>query len=235
MSLTYPVKMNSTDFAKLSKKLHDKGISMTSKYHYGEPNPEEYGYVATEKNSPEYTIEHHGKTICSFRWKSDAQKVVNGLQRAFGDETTVLLDNTISTTKKQWKNPQGRWCIIADDKVEGRMVSNTQGIHYVHDDEQIIKMVVLLEKLNTDEIKLTFVIKWDSPKVQKKETIEAVMVDIPLNDMGVIQHIVESRLKLKQFGLDEEPLIECHFDAKTESRSECAPDIVAKVRKARKG
>ena len=57
----------------------------------------------------------------------------------------------------------------------------------------------------------------------------------PLKDMGIIQSIVESRLKLKQFGLKGEPTIECHFDAKTESRSECAPDIVARVRNARKG
>jgi len=62
------------------------------------------------------------------------------------------------------------------------------------------------------------------------------MVQTVLNDMGKIQKVVESRLKLKRFGYNVEDVgIDCHFDAKTESRSECAPDIIKQVREARKG
>ena len=62
------------------------------------------------------------------------------------------------------------------------------------------------------------------------------MVDLVLKDMGIIQAIFEGRLKLKQFNRDvDDVTIDCHFDAKTESRSECTPDIIKQVRDARKG
>ena len=69
----------------------------------------------------------------------------------------------------------------------------------------------------------------------RKEAIEEAMVQTPLKDMGLIQSLVESRLRLKKFGFDTEDVsIDCHFDAKTESRSECTPDIIKQVREARK-
>ena len=83
-------------------------------------------------------------------------------------------------------------------------------------------------------LELKFVIIWNSEKVQRKEVIEKMMVDGVVADMGKIQAVVESRLKLKKFGYDvENPSIDCHFDAITESRSECTPDIIAQVREAR--
>ena len=56
-------------------------------------------------------------------------------------------------------------------------------------------------------------------------------VNTPLDDMGAIQYHVEQALMA--FSVIPEPLIECYFDAKTESRSECAPDIIAKTREAK--
>ena len=61
------------------------------------------------------------------------------------------------------------------------------------------------------------------------------MVNEKLNDMAKIQGTIESRLKLKKFGFNvDSPSIDCHFDAKTESRSECAPDIINRVKEAKK-
>ena len=55
-------------------------------------------------------------------------------------------------------------------------------------------------------------------------------------DMGKMQSIIEGRMSLKKFDIDTENVdIDCHFDAKTESRSECTPDIIKQVRDARKG
>ena len=234
MTLIYPVELNDTDFAKLSAKLHEKGFSMTSTYHYGSPNDEDYGYVAREKKARKYTVIYDNNTICSFNWDSDAKKVVNGLNRTFGEGSAVVKDESVITNKKKWKAPQGKWVIVRDSLLEGSFVGNTEGVLYKSGEDKVF-MVITMKKTNYNGIELVFKVSWVADKVQKKDTIENMMVDIPLKDMGIIRSIVESRLKLKQFGLKDEPTIECHFDAKTESRSECAPDIVARVRNARKG
>ena len=97
------------------------------------------------------------------------------------------------------------------------------------------KMYVFLEN-DYDGMVLRFRVVWEQEKVQRKEAIEDAMVQTVLNDMGKIQKLVESRLKLKKFGYDvDDVAIDCHFDAKTESRSECTPDIIKQVREARRG
>ena len=50
--------------------------------------------------------------------------------------------------------------------------------------------------------------------------------------MGKIQFIFEDGLA-DYVEIAEYPEITCHFDAKTESRSECTPDIIKQVREAR--
>ena len=85
-------------------------------------------------------------------------------------------------------------------------------------------------------LKLKFTIIWNVDSVQRKEQIEEAMVELVMADMGKIQNTIEGRMKLKKFGVDTEAVvIDCHFDAKTESRSECTPDIISQVRNARKG
>ena len=71
-------------------------------------------------------------------------------------------------------------------------------------------------------------------KVARKTQIESMVVDTPLNDMAEIQHIVETILHtVTEYDVSEAE-INCHFDAKTESRSECTPDIINRVKEAKK-
>ena len=55
------------------------------------------------------------------------------------------------------------------------------------------------------------------------------MVDITLNDFGVIKSLVEDALRIfKPHTTD------CTFDVKTHSESECSPDIIAQREEATK-
>ena len=77
--------------------------------------------------------------------------------------------------------------------------------------------------------------RWNTVTIQRKDKIEEAMVQTVMDDMGKIQSIFEGRLNLKKFGYNtEEVSVDCHFDVKTESRSECTPDIIRQVRDARK-
>ena len=83
---------------------------------------------------------------------------------------------------------------------------------------------------------LQFVITWTTDKIANKTDIEKNCVDAPLELMAYVQATVE-RLLL-ECGFDsrtiDDAMIDCHFDAKSESRSECTPDILAKVREAKR-
>jgi hypothetical protein len=78
---------------------------------------------------------------------------------------------------------------------------------------------------------LTFVVIWETDGVRTKGIIEEMCVNLPLPDIGSMQHFVESTIGMH--ATINDPLIECYFDAKTESRSECTPDIITKTREAR--
>ena len=82
---------------------------------------------------------------------------------------------------------------------------------------------------------LEFKITWSPEKTQKKVMIEEALVDIVLGDMNLMTTTLERILKAKKdWGWDgEEVDIDCHFNAITNRRSDCAPDIVAMVRAER--
>ena len=96
-----------------------------------------------------------------------------------------------------------------------------------------MKVRVYHDSWNDTDITLDFTIEWNPSKVQRKDAIESALVDLTVNDMGRIQKIVEDNLHIMKWD-NESPTIDCHFDAKTETRSECAPDIIQRVRDARK-
>ena len=96
--------------------------------------------------------------------------------------------------------------------------------------EKVRMVTTLLNKSNT-EVQLKFVITWPNDGIRTKGAIEEMCVNMPLPDIGNIQYIVEEALS--NYAVVGEPLIECYFDAKTDSRTECTPDIITKTRKAR--
>ena len=82
---------------------------------------------------------------------------------------------------------------------------------------------------------LEFVTNWDTEKVARKPAIEKNCVDLPLAIMGKVQAVVERCLALDGMKADiiVDAIIDCHFDAINESRSECTPDIIQRVRDER--
>jgi len=226
--------------SKLSKQLHDKGISLVSLYHWGEAKEEDYGYVAKKSRAYRYTIRIDGKPLCSYKY--DCTKTVEALQTFFLNKEIMMQKDIIEKNTKVWVSPNGRYTHINHPSIEGARDGNILtydggGGYIFHKDDGyipvVVEMTTTIRKTNKNTLLLQFKILWRPNKVQRTPAIEAHMVDTPLNDMGLIQKIVEGRLKLKQFGLKEEPTIDCQFNVMTESKSECTPDIIAKVREAR--
>ena len=76
---------------------------------------------------------------------------------------------------------------------------------------------------------ITFTTTILSEGVLRKADIERGVVDSTLETIGKIQAVFEKVLMSFNYDLSE-PTIDCHFDAKSESRSECTPDIIERTR-----
>ena len=96
-----------------------------------------------------------------------------------------------------------------------------------------LKIEIWQDSWSNRDLSVRFSMSWTPTRVQKKENIEDMLVNKPLDDMGLVQRHIEKNLSI--LGWDEEqPEIDCHFTHNTFSKSECAPDIVKRVRDARK-
>lgn len=229
MKIKYGDKMDDTEFAKLSAELAKKGLFLTGEW--SNHNDYEYGFVDVEENSHTFGIVINYETQFTVDYISDAQIICEGLENLHPDVYYTTIATTVN--KKEWAEPAGNFFAITLD-IEGSTPNLDTWGQNIIEYEDNVQMKVILHN-NYDGLKLEFRIIWDCENVQRKEAIEEAMVHRVLNDMGKIQKVVESRLKLKKFGYDVEDVsIDCHFDAKTESRSECTPDIIKQVRDARR-
>jgi hypothetical protein len=225
IEMNYGAKLSDVMFAKLAKKLQDKGISLLGRWDSKAPV---YGYNTVERTVQQYVITLGEKDVFVTKYQGDANDAFNAF--------SPLIDGleqetrTVTTTSKKWIEVEGsRMLIDLDlDGEQGRYYDKP--LHYNND----LQMEINLSN-GSSGLKLTFIVTWTPEGVQRKDAIEARMVDEVLNDMGLIQGTIEGRLKLKEFGFDvDNAEISCHFDAKTESRSECAPDIINRVKEAKR-
>ena len=132
-----------------------------------------------------------------------------------------------SVTTTEWVEPAGnRLSLIESDAI----IKTYYGNNYEYDNEVAMKVTYFNDYTG---IGIEFEIVWATDKIQRKEIIEEMVVETPLSDMGKIQSIFENALA-NYTEVAEYPEIDCHFDAKTESRSECTPDIIKQVRDARR-
>ena len=230
MKINYGKQLENEEFSKLSGALAKKGVFLTNSYSAIETD--NYGFKPVERHSKIYGIIINDETQFTVDYVSDAHLIVQGLKNLHPDVTFNTVKTT--TTESAWIEPDGHK-LSFDFELDGEVQNfNNWGenlIGYSNGAE----MIVSLEN-DYDGMVLNFRVVWNCETVQRKDDIEDAMVQMVLNDMGKIQKVVESRLKLKKFGYDiEEVDIDCHFDAKTESRSECTPDIIKQVREARRG
>ena len=230
MEINYGQKLNEQDFAKLNGALATKGVFLVDTF--DAVNVDNYGFIEHIEETTVYGIVIDEEVIFDVSWKSDARVIVEGLRSIHPNITYNEVSTTVKTSK--WAEPDGSR-INFTIKLEGSPQNfDMWGYNEIHYDNGAT-MAVFLEN-SYSGMTLKFRVEWDCETVQRKEAIEEAMVQVVLNDMGLIQKTVEGRLKLKKFGYDVENVaIDCHFDAKTESRSECTPDIIKQVREARKG
>jgi hypothetical protein len=228
LEFIYGDKLSDTLHAKLAKDLQDKGLTIAGMWE--KAHSPTYGITEVTNSSTIYAITHEGKDIYS----STSYGMRDIVFEAFSPIVEGLLaeSRTTQTTSKKWLPVKGSYvCTYNLKGLEGDASRYYEKeISY----EDSLKMEITLDN-SSNGLRLKFTITWKPERVQRKDSIETKMVEEVLNDMVLIQSIIEGRLKLKKYGIKvEEAEINCHFDAKTESRSECAPDIVNRVREAKK-
>ena len=230
MKITYGKKLSYDNFKRFACELAKKGAYITN----GASSviPEEHQYREITKEDTTYNIIVDGDEVMTVSYRSDAVAIVEGFCNLF-DEINYEEVQT-KTTKKDWPEVYGHTLAFDLDGLEGETqpldIYANRFINYDND----VGMIVTISN-QWDGLYLQFKVILHAKSVMRKEAIEEAMVETPLKDMGLIQSLVESRLRLKKFGFDTEDVsIDCHFDAKTESRSECTPDIIKQVREARK-
>ena len=230
MKITYGKKLSFDNLKRFACELAKKSVYITNGS--TSVNPEDYQYKEVTKEDTTYNIIVDGGEVMTVSYRSDAKAIVEGFSSLF-DEINYEEVQT-KTTKKDWPEVYGTTLAFDLDGLEGE----TQPLDiYAHRQITYDNGVGMIATLSNqwDGLYLQFKVFLHAESVMRTDAIEEAMVETPLKDMGLIQALVESRLRLKKFGFDTEDVtIDCHFDAKTESRSECTPDIIKQVREARK-
>ena len=228
MEYNYGEKLGDTVHAKLAKDLQDKGITVAGMWDTShEPT---YGFTEIVKSSSKWVITHKNVDV----YNSTSYGIT---EEVFAGFSTIIED--LHCEKRETETTVKKWLPVKGSKVSTVGLEGLEGKPYhhygkaIHYEDNLIMEITL--RNSSDGLRLKFTITWKPEKVQRKDAIETRMVEEVLNDMVLIQSIIEGRLKLKKYGIKvEEAEIDCHFDAKTESRSECAPDIINRVREAKK-
>jgi len=254
MNVTYPRadgRLSTKLMKKLQRALALMGIYMVGNY---SDKPEFENYNEKESSTTERTFKlrdeneeliHDFGVVDYSAERRGMRAMLRHLRDQFWDTMgDVTLDEAkVVTTSKSFPKWKGN-NVIANDMIEGPsggylnwIMSYVEG-HYVNffdaeDPLDSTKMRVKLDPSRSDgDARLAFTIWRTADKTQKKSDIEEWLVSTPLDSMAWIQARIEECLE--EVGFDTSaPVIDCHFDAKTESRSECAPDIIGRLREAK--
>ena len=237
MNIIYDIALTPNEWAKVSFNLHKQGLNLVSKYRWScEVDENSYGRQQIVSTSKNYIISIDGQDAIHNKFYTDADRIEAQLKE---NTQYDIEQRTVETTTSDvhWVKPDGRYFLLEFENMVGvQHIGPTPELYYAELDEETkqfneeVRMVTTLLSDNS-QVELQFKVIWETSGVQTKGIIEEMCVNVPLSDMGTIQHYVEQTLN--DFAVLDEPLIECYFDAKTESRSECAPDIIAKTREAK--
>jgi hypothetical protein len=154
-------------------------------------------------------------------------------QDSYRLQETLIQSSTV--TKPRWK---GDFIWLSSVDYDQTMVRNYIEGTYIcfHDETDETDMTKMQVKLNPstsdNSAELTFKIWKDATCKQDTSIIGTWLVDTPLQLMAEIQAHVESCLS--DVGFDtSEPVVDCWSDTKTESRSECSPDVIGRLHQAK--
>ena len=219
-------KMGDQAFCKVAERLMNSGLILTSWHYSSDPPSITYGQVEEEKTSYEYEITLDGETAFMAKYLSDAKEYVEQLTNNNFDASYIRHTNTKS--KLVWQQPKGSKFFLGFDGFEGELPYNKSHLTYTFDGSHEGTVTLTPTLRNTaDGVELTLTTQLDLDKVLKADRIKPVMVDITLNDFGIIKSKVEDALRIfKPHTTD------CTFDVKTHSESECSPDIISQREEA---
>jgi hypothetical protein len=237
--------------------LKDNGIIMAPSYSSTEP---EYGIKSRQKSNRTNikVLKYRGKPAVKFEhtvdsyYKNVAISVIDEICNSgiLGKGHFSYITENVVETEEYWRSLNGDYLMLRDLKFLGHEIDfNTYNMTLMLypaglEGEPITLTCRIIDQPSTQwsQFKklnvLAFTITWDSKTVQRKEAIEEYLVQFPLSIIAQYQAKFEKTLA--ESGMGEYPPeffdnveIDCHFDAISESRSECTPDIINQVREAK--
>ena len=223
MKLTYEAKdLNQNELAFL---LQEKGINMTDCW---EPARKEYGFNAKEITTQRHVILNSaGRVVISCEYPFQRNKIFEQIKHFW----KVTKDcKTTTETSEEWEEVVGDRLVLDEElSTTDKVVYGTHGNNYLYGDDDLGMVVKLTYMSWLNKIELVFTIRWTVERVQSADFIEAMVVEVPLRDMSTIQAKVED--VFKALGKDvSSPTIDCTFEAITNSKSECTPETIGKLR-----
>ena len=231
MTLKYTLNEKVDDnqiYGRFLSNLHDKGISLMDASYSGEPS-RKLGMNSRTTTEENLVLSWGSISLdCpSSMYSSEVDALVEELAKHDIDASRTV--NIVETVKEEYGVPDSK-CVYLSSGENGSHV-----LTYSTDDGTDVNLSVFIwqDSWSKDDLSVKFEMTWTPSKVQKKQNIEEVLVNKPIRDMGMVQSIVENNLNILRWD-GEQPEIDCHFTHNTFSKTECAPDIVKRVRDARK-
>ena len=209
---------------KLAYDLQQEGLNMVD-WGYGDMKIE-FGYRTITEDTTVYVVRNaRGKIAFSSNYESVANDVYQQIKGVYKVSKDTIQEEVSIT---DWVKPRGNRLSLEESSEN---YTSSTDINGNYDYGNGIRMTVKLHN-GYSGVRLEFKTTWATDKIQRGEIIKDMLVKKQLTEVGKIQNIVESCLA-DFMEIPEQPTIDCHFDAKTETRSECSPDIINLVREAR--
>jgi len=207
---------------RLAQELQKRGLTLRDRY----SDFPTYGYIEKTEDTTQYNVFFENVLIFTTHKRYlafDAKEAMNEL----GNEETAHIDELPSTkTTKEWRSVQGNYLHVDDYEHSMGRTPLTYNDEVVYVQAEIQSMYGYLT------LKITS--SWSSDRTQRDEKIKEMIVERPLDLVGLIQKRFESTIKLKKYGYDVENVeVDCNFRAMTQNESKCSPDIIRMTREAR--
>lgn len=217
--------LTDTEMRKLAHDLQQEGLDMVD---WGNEEVLQYGFKPMTTTKTRHVIKNsRGKVIYSNTYRHNTAEVYNQIKE-FYKVTREEVEQV--TTIEGWVEPNGTRLSLVDESDKYRIVTDYVGNYYYEEEE--VQMLVKINNSSYQGFTLEIITTWKTDKIQRADLIKQRLVELPLEEVGKIQTILESCLSEYRV-VPEHPEIDCHFDAKTETTSECSPDIIKLVREAR--
>lgn len=207
---------------RLAQELQKRGLTLRDRY----SDFPTYGYIEKTEDTTQYNVFFENVLIFTTHKRYlayDAKEAMNEL----GNEETGYFEELPSTkTIKEWRSVQGNYLHVDDYEYSMGRTPLTYNDEVVYVQAEFQSMYGYLT------LKITS--SWSSDRTQRDEKIKEMIVERPLDLVGLIQKRFESAIKLKKWGYETNNVeVDCNFRAMTQNESKCSPDIIKMTREAR--